>query len=155
MDAFKEWALSLIIAGMAGTLISLLSPRGTMEKTLRAVIGVFIVSAVVSPLSQILKEKSFLPTFAFENVISQADNSISEHMLDVCKSTVGTVISETADECGIDGYSVDADLDIGENNCIIIREICITIQNDDALKSSDFSAELEKKLGFPVTVNSE
>ncbi len=154
MDAFRQWAVSLVIAGFAGTVISLLSPRGTMEKTLRAVIGIFVVSAVVSPLSEIT-EKDFLPAFVYENITVTPDNELKEHMLEVCRNTVGKVIAETAEEYGIKNFDVDTDLYIDENNCIIIQNICITIPSDGIGKQQEFSAELEGKLGVPVTVNSE
>ena len=65
-DAFKQWAVSLIICALGGALISLLSPRGSMEKTLRAVIGIFVVSAICTPLLKLKKSDVFLPAFVAE-----------------------------------------------------------------------------------------
>lgn len=155
MEAFRQWAVSLIIAGIAGTVISLLSPRGTMEKTLRAVIGIFIVSAVVSPLESIVSKDGFLPAFAFENVTVSCDNELGEYMLDTCKTTVGKVVAETAEAYGIENIGVETDMYVDDNKCIIIRDICITIPLNGFGKSHEIEAELEKKLGIPVTVNSE
>lgn len=155
MEVFRQWAVSLIIAGISGTVISLLSPRGSMEKTLRAVIGIFIVSAVVSPLSELAEKDSIFPAFANENIRVSTDDRLGEYILEMCEDTVGRVISETAEEHGIKKFGVDADMHTDEYNCIIIHRICITIPSSEAAKRHELSAELEKKLGVPVTVNSE
>ena len=154
MDAFRQWAVSLITAGFAGTVISLLSPRGTMEKTLRAVIGIFIVATVISPIAK-LSDADILPAFAFEKETVAIENDLGEYMLEVCKNTVGKVISEAAKKHGVEEFGIDADMYIDENGCIIIQKIRITIQSESAEKRQSFSAELEEKLGIPVAVNSE
>ena len=155
METFKEWAICLVVAGFAGTLVSLLSPSGTMEKTLRAVIGIFLVSSVVSPLARLAKEEKLIPAFVSETVTESADGELFSQMLEAYENTVRAVALETAKEHGIKSLGVDTDMYIDENDCIIIRKICINIPKENIGNSQLFSAELEEKLGVSVTVSSE
>lgn len=152
MEALKQWAICLIISGMAGTLISLLSPRGTMEKTLRAVIGVFIVAAVCSPLVKLKNADDILPVFAFENTDSADADKLAEQMLEACRNTVGETVRAAAAETGIEDYSVETDAYIDEDYCIIIQRIRIIIPSENADLQNGFSAVLQEQLGVPVTV---
>ena len=151
MDFLRQWAISLIICGIGATLISLLSPRGTMEKTLRAVIGIFVVSAVCLPLAKLKNADEILPAFVFENDANYSRN-LEDQMLDACKDTVGKVIEETAKEMKITEYDVDADMQINENYCIIIQHIHVKVYACNSVVSAEFEGLLQNKLGVPVSV---
>lgn len=154
MEALKQWAVCLMISGIAGSLISFISPRGTMEKTLRAVIGIFVVSAVCSPIAEITQNGNFVPAFLNESVAEISDNGLEEHMLEACRNAVGNIISQEASEYGISDYSVDAEMYMDDGRCIIIQSVCITIPKESSVSLQEFSSVLEKRLGIPVTVNS-
>ena len=151
MEAFRHWAMSLIICGIGATVISLLSPRGTMEKTLRAVIGIFVVSAVCMPLAKLKNAEDILPAFSFEGEAYYYE-SISEQMVEACKNTVAEVIADSAKELGIADYDVDADIQINEEYCIIIQDIHIRVYDCDDVGAAEFEAVLCDKLGVSVAV---
>ena len=151
MEALRQWAISLIICGIGATIISLLSPRGTMEKTLRAVIGIFIVSTVCMPLAKLKNAEDILPAFSFESETYLSEN-LEEQMLDVCRETVGKVIDDTAKELNIAEYDVDADMQMNEEYCIIIQYIHISVYECDSVTTAKFESVLQNKLGVSVTV---
>ena len=151
MEALRQWAISLIICGIGATIISLLSPRGTMEKTLRAVIGIFIVSTVCMPLAKLKNAEDFLPVFSFESETFYSE-SLEEQMLEACKVTIGKVIDDTAKELNITEYDVDADVQTSEEYCIIIQRIHIRVYDCDSATAADFESVLQNKLGVSVAV---
>ena len=151
MDALRQWDVSLIICGIGATVISLLSPRGTMEKTLRAVIGIFIVTTVCAPLANLKKAEDILPAFSFEGEAYYSD-SLEEQMLAACKNTVGEVVENVAEEMGIAEYDVNTNIQIDEEYCIIIQDIHIVVYGCDSAVAADFEAVLQNKLGVSVAV---
>lgn len=149
-EAFKQWAFSLIISGIAGTLVSLLSPRGNMEKALRTVIGIFIISALCSPLVT-LGSDAELPSFSIEeNAMVQADE-LGKQMEESCRKTIGIAAKEVATELGITEYNVNADLYIDDKFCIIIQKIRIVLPSENKEIAEEFSQRLQTRLGVPVT----
>ncbi len=150
MEAFKQWAFSLIISGIAGTLVSLLSPRGNMEKALRTVIGIFIVSALCSPLMQ-LKPGAEIPSFSIEENEAEQADLLGKQMEDSCRETVRITAKEVATELGITEYNVNADLYIDDNFCIIIQEISIILPTGYKEIADEFSQKMQTRLGVPVT----
>ena len=155
MEALKQWAVCLIICGIGGSVISLLSPRGSMEKTLRAVIGIFVVSAVCMPLANLKKGEKILPAFLFEESAFAFSESLEEQMLGVCQNTVGVVVKETAEEMHITDYTVKVDADVDELYCIIMHDIHIVIPDKNADSAAGFAAVLQERIGVPVSVECE
>ncbi len=149
METFRQWAFSLIISGIAGTLVSLLSPRGNTEKALRTVIGIFIVSSLCSPLVQLKSDADF-PDFSFEEAEAVQSDSLSKQMEETCRKTISFAAKEVASQLGVPQYSVNAELYTDENFCIIIQEICVILPKEYKGIADEFSEMLERKLGVPV-----
>ena len=151
MDFLRQWAIGLIICGIGATVISLISPRGTMEKTLRAVIGIFIVSAVCMPLQKLKKADEVLPAFSFDGE-AYFNQNLEKQMLEACRETVGKVIDKTAKDMNIAEYDVDADIQMDANCCIIIQHIHIKTYTCDSGTAAELEAVLQNKLGVSVAV---
>ncbi len=152
MDALKSWAISVIISAVAGSVISLLMQKGSMEKTMRAVIGVFMVSAVCMPLAQINFSSEAGQAFLPVNTVENNADDIKEYMLDVCKNAVESAVDSVAKEMGVSDYKVIADVSCDENGCIIIHEITVEIESGNMDSKDAFETVLNQKLGVPVSV---
>ena len=50
MEALRTWALTVAIAALAGGIVRLLTPKGSVEKAVRCVVAVFLLSAFLSPM---------------------------------------------------------------------------------------------------------
>lgn len=50
MDALRQWGIAVAAAGLCGTMLYALAPRGNIEKMLRVVLSLFFTAAMLSPL---------------------------------------------------------------------------------------------------------
>lgn len=155
MDAFRQWTLCVIFAAAAGTFACAVSPRGSSDKTVRAVVGIFVVCAICAPLSELDFEEIMLPAFAGSYNDKSDDINMDEYILSACKSAVESEIMLSATEYGIAVESIFVNAEIDKEKCIIIHNIQINIQNNISEYLSDFSKTVEEKLGVPVTLNAE
>ncbi len=158
MDFLKEWALCLIAAAAAGTLATVIVPRGSMDKTVRAVVGIFVVTVICSPLAG-LKESDFtIDVFADSDSVS-FDNTYTEELnsqiINICRETVEKQIKETAAEQNVAVASIEADISVDAENCIIIHKIKVGIDKNEFLSTDLLSEKFSEKLGVPVDVNAE
>lgn len=152
MDALKSWAVSVIISALAGTVVSLLMPKGSMEKTMRSVIGVFMVAAVCLPLAQINIENEAQAVFSASGFEENNAQEIQAFLASEYESTVKEVICSAAKETGVTDYEVIADISYDENGCIIIHEIAVELGEDNSVSKDAFEALVNERLGFSVTV---
>ena len=154
MELLKQWAVSLIIAAAAGTFAMVLSPRGSMEKTIRAVVGIFVVSVICSPFAQMKNIKFSTQVFAEYGYKTENVEALREQLVSACRNAVEIQISEAAKELGIEVESIEAKMNIDAENCIIIHKIAVNLASDYGDKEKILSAVLQEKLGVPVQVNS-
>lgn len=150
MDALRQWAVCIIVAAFAGAFVTVISPRGSMDKTVRAVAGVFVVAALCSPLAEIGNLN-----FSFEEEdITYNENSFlpdaEEKLAEIYADAVADRVNEIAAETGTQTESVDAEVSVDENGCIIIHKISVGIPNPDSAEKLE--KKLSEKLGVPVTV---
>ena len=151
MDMLKQWLISLIFAALAGTLISVVSPKGSSEKTLKTVVGIFIISAICAPLTELEPMDFSLPAFA-QNSFVQGEEDMNDYLTMVLETEVCNRLSECAERLNmkIDGVVIEAELD--ENRCIIIHNILIKIQDCEYESAQKAAGALSEELGMPVTL---
>ncbi len=158
MDILKNWALCLIAAAAAGTLATVIVPRGSMDKTVRAVVGIFVVAVICSPLAEIKDSDFSVEAFAnfgeteYENPYA---DDVRESMLSSFRKTVETRIKEIASELDVDVVSVMADVALDESGCINIHKIAVAIGRNELTGIEYLSEIISEKLGAPVEIIEE
>lgn len=155
MDALRQWAMCLITAGVAGAFVMAISPRGSMDKTVRAVIGVFTVAVICISLTELELSYFSVESFAAFDDCEVNTDELNAQLIALCKKSVESQIKSAAKELGADIESVEAELSVDSDGCIIIHEISIKIANASSSDAVELSDNLEKKLGVAVTVNTE
>lgn len=151
MDALKQWALCLIVSAAAGTLLTLLSPRGSSEKTLKTVVGIFMIAAVCTPLSELKGTDFEMPAYAeLDGIDSSID--FEERYVETFRSVIDAQVKTAAEECSIASYEVFADISLDDDSCIIIHEIAVEAAEENKTKLNAFSSLLQQRLGVSVSV---
>lgn len=151
MDSIRQWALCLIFSAAAGTLVTVISPRGSMEKTLRAVVGIFIVAAICTPLTKLSADGLTLSAFAPAED-SAENEKLNEFILDGYKTASEKTILQVAEKRGIHVENIAAEMDINSDGCIIIHNIIAVIKEIPQKEKEEFARELSYALGAEVEV---
>ncbi len=152
MDEFRQWALCLIIAAAAGAFVCAVSPRGTSDKAVRTVAGIFVVAAVCTPLTKLEKNDFDMPVFADSAGVSDCGESLKKQLLDSCKDAVGNRIEEIARKYSLTVCDVEINAYPDEHNSIIIQDIQLEIDSEIPENISHFKSEAEEVLGVPVII---
>ena len=50
METLRNWALTVALSALAGGIVWLLAPKGSVQKAVRTVVAVFLLGAFLSPL---------------------------------------------------------------------------------------------------------
>lgn len=157
MNELRAWVLCIIAAAAASTFAMAVSPRGAMDKTIRAVAGIFVVAAICTPLAGLLKSDFSLPAFAWINEDSDcgSEEELREYITETCKNAAEREIEETAGQLGIEIEQVTVDMNIDDDNCIIIHNISVKTKDYSSADPLGFAALLSERLGLQVTLDSE
>lgn len=158
MEFVKNWALCLIAAAAAGTLATVIVPRGSMDKTVRAVVGIFVVAVICAPFAEIRESDLSVEAFA-DSYETDFSNSYTEEMqeriTDIFKETVDAQIKETASELNTDVISVNADISVDKDLCINIHKIDVVVNKNQFSDTAYLSEKISERLGVPTDVTAE
>ena len=155
MDFLKDWALCLIAAAAAGTLVTVIVPRGSMDKTVRAVVGIFVVAVICSPLSDLNLTDEPIDVFAEydgNDINGHYTGDMKERIINIFRETVETQVKETASELGAEVLSVNADISVDDEYCINIHKIDVYINRSQSADMAILSEKIGEKLGVTADV---
>ncbi len=158
MEYIKNAALCLVFAAAAGTLATVIVPRGSMDKTLRAVVGIFVVAVICTPFANIETTDLTSEAFAFsdeENFENKHTEDMREYMINTVEETVALQIKEIASDYGVNVVSVNTDVFFDEENCINIHKIEAVIKACESVCVSDLSKAISERLGVNADVIAE
>lgn len=148
MDELRQWAMCLIISAMGCALATVISPRGSMDKTVKAVAGIFVVAAICTPLADI-KDLEF--SFVNEETTQSYDYNAEEKIIGIYGDAISQRAAELASESGAEIVSVETDVSLDADGCIIIHKITVEVLNCDSEK--ELCESLSESLGVRVNVD--
>lgn len=154
MNSFKQWAICLVIGAVAGTLVMVMSPRGSMDKTVRAIIGIFIVAVIGMPFADMLKSGYTAESFAVYDY-NDVREDMRDFMLDSFCESVKKELETVSSGFGVPLDKIFIEADIDANNCINIHKITAEICSGFSDKAVELSKILSEYAGVNVTVIAE
>lgn len=153
MDLFRQWALSLVVSAAAVTIVTIITPRGATDKTVKAVASIFVISVIFTPFSDI--------SINFPSVESNAEYSgkingdLSEFAVDSCCEAVENALVETAEKLDVSVKEICINADINTDGCIIIQDVSVKISSAYAHNLNNISKAFGDAAGVSVSVIAE
>ena len=148
MDFLRQWAVSLIISAAAVTAVIILTPRGSTDKTVKAVASIFVISVIFTPFTQMKIE---IPAFEWADYDEEVNTNLNEAVLSVCRNAVEDSLTRRAAELNVALDEICINADINTEGCIIIHEISVTVKGGSC-DLQKLSGELSEAAGVQVAV---
>lgn len=157
MNEITGWAYIICIAAIVCVLFELISPNGSMEKTLRFVLGVFMLAAIIIPLGTgVFNTKiDLLKIEPFENNTKEFSQQAQMQLEELGKVSVSELVHGILEKNNIVSEKVEINMDTSEDNSIDI--VLVTVYIDQKHKDDKIFIKdtLEKELGLDVQVLTE
>ena len=149
MGTLSEWAANLCFAAVGCALIGFVLPKGNAEKTARALLGLFMVWVIFSPLSVWLAKRSAERTdFDFEySAEADASAAVADYMREQTEYTVKQILRDNQISCS----DVRVSCHIEENGVININGIEIVCKGE----SEKIKELIERETGLVPEVTIE
>ena len=130
METFKSWAVSSVTAAAVVTVISLLSPSGNLEKSIKFIIALFLIAAFIIPFSNSdIAFESFDINRGIKEIIdeNELNNEVKKNVEDSLENAVETEISAYLSGVDIDYVSVEVKVSVDKDNNIYTQSISIIL----------------------------
>ena len=152
MDGLRQWALCLIVSAAAVAIVTAITPRGSTDKTVRAVAGIFMVSAIFTPVADMTFDFALPDSQVY---VSADSDLLADSVLDSCRDAVEKAVISCADELGITVENVLLEANINSDNCIIIHKITVAIHSENSVNTAELEEAFSSATGAPVEVKTE
>ena len=134
MDSVTQWAGGICISCVIVCIVEMLISDTALEKTVRYVLGAFMLCAVIVPVGGFLREISF-ELGDIGEISDDIPEDIENQRIEYLKSEIKKLILKKIEDENIFPKEVRIDMDIDEDNCISIITADILLEKDDIHKS--------------------
>lgn len=156
MEAIQSWGICIVVCVLAAAVVQLLFPNMEKEKSVRVLISVFLLSAVLSPFLSGSGLKLDLPELdqasvaeQLEEINRRVDRSIEEQ----ARARLEAAAAEILSEYQITVADITVETDILDDGHIQIDEIIIS--SSEAANWDEISDRVAESTGCPVRINTE
>jgi len=107
MEQLRTWVLSVAMAALAGGLVWLLAPKGSVQKALRALISVFLLCAFLSPFFRRggISLDWILPEISNTPITPALEDTVSRQLKTAVEEEIASRIQSVLDERGVAGQT--------------------------------------------------
>ncbi len=134
MDSVMQWAGGICISCAIVCIMEMLISDTALEKTVRYVLGAFMLCAVIVPVGGFINDLSF--EFGDVREISNdIPKDIENERIEYLKSEIKKLVSKNLEDENIFPKDVCINMDIDEDNCISIITADILLEKGDIHKS--------------------
>ncbi len=147
METIHSWALGLCAAAVVGSAAAVLTPSGTFEKSIKTVISVFLICALIMPL---FKENSALQSYLSINLDEavKVDESISEQIYMQTEKYFKNTVSEILKKNGISFKDIVIEIEAAEDT-VNVKSVTVISPDREAQAVRDI---LKNEAGIDADV---
>ena len=150
MDGFYQWAMGVSVCAVVVCIVEMLLSDTALEKTVRFVLGSFLLSAVLLPLGSAVQ--TGIQDIRWEQSAEEAlpDSTIllTEQRQAYLEQAVAALIDKTLQAHHISAAKIEVHTDIDEDNCISMVTAEVMLHHTEAHRSSSVSRWVQEELGI-------
>ncbi|MDR3314740.1 MAG: hypothetical protein LBS96_09870 [Oscillospiraceae bacterium] len=151
LEALRTWAICVAISALAAGILWLLTPKGSVQKALQALIAVFLLCAFLSPL--FTQSETTLAWVAPEPQNAPASPELEKTLREQQRRAVEQALTQQAQNVladrGIEGAEILVQTDILEDGSIEIVTVQAMLPAGD-VNPETIRAALRDATGLPL-----
>lgn len=159
LDGLREWAFGLCGAAVACGLMRILAPKSSMERVFSAVVSVFFLGCILSPIALSVFSSGMELTDGDQlraEVSSRAqelESALNEQFTASTSESIRMAAQQTLEDMGVDYLNIYVHID--EENSISISECEVTLDAGYQQRHEQIRDALMARLGVPVRIGYE
>ena len=153
MENISYAAKVICIASLCAALLNIFSPDGTMKKSFKYALGVFVLCAVIIPVKDInIDLPDILQNVSYGKLSEDYTFETDGIAKDEFERRINYMIEERLKSRGISGPNIQTFTDIDSDNCIYIKKTEIYIDKEYTDKISELKADIENYFGIKADI---
>ncbi|MCD7774629.1 MAG: stage III sporulation protein AF [Clostridiales bacterium] len=151
MEVLRKWGIMLCTASVASAVICFIVPKGKMERAVKTVLSLFMLTVIVWPLSYLDGGNIFDIDTSFE--IEEYDeekyyDEIKEYAVRVGEENVKNSLDEILKELCSYAYSIEVQMYINDEDNPELSEISIELSSEDSALQGIIREKVSSETGI-------
>lgn len=145
MEYVKQYALSICVAALVATLVHMLLPNSNISKVLKTAIGVFFLSAVISPFLMdfnILDEIERYTPITLDLGQEFVDET-EEYVVKQFENKIKELILNDLNDIGIDPVQLKIDIYKENDGTVVVESVEVVLRQEDARYKTDVALKIK------------
>ncbi|MDD5952892.1 MAG: stage III sporulation protein AF [Oscillospiraceae bacterium] len=154
MSQVQQWAGALCLLVLISTVIQYVLPSGAMARSMKLVLGGFLVLGMIVPLVELVQSSDWDISLgqsakASEELLLEEANG---QILRQAQRNVEGVVAQTLSSMGIFPENITVEMDTDEDKSIVIEKVVVGIGFSDRAQGEHIRETLETTLGVKAEV---
>lgn len=151
MGFIRDFATSLCFAALSAAIVQMIMPSGSMEKTMKLVVGTFFLSCLLSPLLtskglSVISEELSLTSGSIST--SRLQQEIDRQLEAKIEERIKELICQVLSEKGVKANKITVYMDRKEKNSISINKANIVLENCTPAEKEEVQKRIFETLGI-------
>jgi len=138
METVKQWAMTVAISSVAGAIVLMLAPDGTVKKSVRTAVSLFLIVVMISPFVKGIELSDF--DIEFDTQYEQPD--MSDTVAQQMKAALTKKVDEILTECGIKSAQINIDVSVDGENMTVDKIEIVADSGDFATAENRIKTEI-------------
>lgn len=153
MSSVQQWAWSLCLLILICTVVQYIIPSGAMERSIRLVLGGFVVLGIIMPITNLVQSTDWDFSWEVDTAVTEAyiDQS-NALLLEQSKRNVEALAAVELQKKEINYRKIEITMDTNADNCIVIDKAVVMIGVQDAAEAEWIRETMVSALGIPTEV---
>ena len=150
MEGVYQWAMGVSLCAVVVCIVEMLLSDTALEKTVRFVLGSFLLSAVILPLGGAVRTGvQDIPWEQYqEEALPNSGLRMMKQRQAYVEQSVAALVDKTLLEHGISAAEITVQTDIDEDNCISMITAEVMLPSVEAPHSREVSRWVREELGI-------
>lgn len=146
MSGLSGWAAAISICAVICTIVELMVSDSKLEKTVRFVLGAFMLCAILMPIGDMVAEISDID---FSQTMTEStDEKFNEQKKKLMENQISSLVSNTLAEKNIYPQKTEVSMDIDESSGISMVSVTVILKKEDAEKANTVTDTIKTQLGL-------
>lgn len=152
MEGVYSWATAVTVCSVIACIVEILTSNSSLEKTVRFVLGLFMLCVIITPLMNIVTQIGKID-ISPEYEYNEESDQIKESQIKILKSRMQELVEKTLAENDIKPVVTLISINIGNEQDIESITASVTLQSADAKLVPVAEELIRNKLGIECNVS--
>lgn len=150
MSFIKTWVITVVVSSIVGVVVHVVSPAGSIEKSVKTAVSLFILCAFLSPFASSMKIEDF--DIGEIAPVPSDNGKANEIILTKLRLDITDKIEKIFQEHNITDETISMDIRLNNDGEIVIDRVLIVVNQESSASLTELKNDVYSALGLNIEI---